>query len=320
MSTGPTTERIAAFVTGLFENEQPETQPDRILVRHLSVNDRQADVGTIRLEGPPADEAVVLDLAKRLEYQAATDADGLGGAQRYVLVAMRGGEALGRLPFRMAGGSVDAGEAFDSEPATATGLVSQLMRHNEANSRIVSLSMGQVVANLMRHNERLQALVDDAEQRRLQVAELTEELLSKQHERALELKEAEASAALKQEGLGKLFALLPVVAQNLGAGKPIVEYLGAAAGFWRAYSQSAPAAGQAAEGSSGSSPGAPGPSPAGGGIEGFLATLSHEQMASMLSSLSPEQQSILLGIIRRYQGGGSAPASPDANGESNQPS
>ena len=34
------------------------------------------------------DEAVVLDLAKRLEYQAATDADGLGGAQRYVLVAI----------------------------------------------------------------------------------------------------------------------------------------------------------------------------------------------------------------------------------------
>jgi hypothetical protein len=319
MSTNPITEKIAAFITGLFDSEHTDAHPDRILVRHLSVNDRQADVAAIRIDAPPVDETAVVELARRLEYQASTDADGLGGAQRYVLVAMRGGEALGRLPFRMAGGPVDAGEAFDSEPATATGLVAQLMRHNEANSRIVSLSMGQVVANLMRHNERLQALVDDAEQRRLQVAELTEQLLSRQHERALELKEAEASAALKQEGLGKLFALLPVVAQHLGAGRPIVDYLGAAAGFWRTWSASAPATGQAgAESTVRSGPAASAPGGT-GGIEAFLATLSQEQMASMLASLTPEQQSTLLDIIRGLQGAGSA-QSQQAGGGTEQPS
>src|SRR5262245_12354067 len=123
--------RIARWLRPLLEAVE-EQRPSRIAIRHVSVNDRHADVSTIAVAEETDDDALAA-LAEEIEVAIQNDADGLGGMQRYLVVALRGEAQLTRLPFRMAATDEDeAGEPIDSEPATSKGLLAQLMRHNEA--------------------------------------------------------------------------------------------------------------------------------------------------------------------------------------------
>jgi hypothetical protein len=310
MSTLAThSERIAGFVAGFFEAGRPGLPPDRILVRHLSANDRQSDVGNLPLPGEANTEASVIELAGRLGDLINTDAEGLGGIQRYVLIAMQGGEVVGRLPLRATGAMDETqGDPIDSEPATARGLVAQLMRHNEANSRIVSLSMGQIVSTLLRQNERLRMVAEEAEDKRYAVAGLTEQLLSAQHERDLEAKVIEERGELIRHGLTQLKAVVPYLAASLRNSKS--EFLRNLSGaFPVAGAQDQPDEDIGGEDATEDGdarvptddrqvPSTGGSAAAGTppGIAGLLASLSPEQQSRILDVLSPAQQMALIGL------------------------
>jgi hypothetical protein len=293
-------ERIASFVAGFFEPGRLGPPPERIVIRHLSVNDRQSDVGALPLPAETNTEASVIELAGRLGDLITTDADGLGGIQRYVLVALRGTEVLGRLPIRTTGGSDDAsGDPIDSEPATARGLVAQLMRHNEANSRIVSLSMGQIVATLLRQNERLRLVAEEAEDKRYAVANLTEQLLSQQHERDLEAKLVEERGELLRHGLTQFRAVLPFVAACFRSSK---------SEFLRNLSQAFPVPGAGEGGDTGGEAASEdtaslpaGTSAAQRALESGASSLHGDDIGSLLGSLSPEQQNSILQILTPEQ-------------------
>jgi hypothetical protein len=296
-------ERISSFVAGFFEPARMGPFPERIVIRHLSVNDRQADVGAVPLQADGEAEAGVAEVAGRLADLIATDAEGLGGMQRYLLVALRGGEVLGRLPLRAAGGADEGGaDPIDSEPATARGLVAQLMRHNEANSRIVSLSMGQIVATLLRQNERLRLVAEEAEDKRYAVANLTEQLLSQQHERDLEAKLVEERGELLRHGLTQLRGVVPFVAacfrnssseflRNLSSAFPVQggpqpegdEELGGTP----ASDQDALAMGDQPQASATAS------GPPQDGVGALLASLTPDQQGAIIKLLTVEQQMAL---------------------------
>ena len=326
MSTLAThSERIAGFVAGFFEAGRPGLPPDRILVRHLSANDRQSDVGNLALPGEANTEASVIELAGRLGDLINTDAEGLGGIQRYVLIAMQGGEVVGRLPLRATGAMDEThGDPIDSEPATARGLVAQLMRHNEANSRIVSLSMGQIVSTLLRQNERLRMVAEEAEDKRYAVAGLTEQLLSAQHERDLEAKVVEERGELIRHGLTQLKAVVPYLAASLRSSKSeFLRNLSGAFPVQGGQDQSDDEASEDAIEHGGASlpsddrqvPSTGDSSAAGtpAGIAGLLASLSPDQQSRILDVLSPEQQMALIGLA------GGAAAGPPRGGAPHAP-
>src|SRR5689334_698159 len=105
--------RIARWLRPLLEAEEDQ-RPTRIAVRHVSVNDRHADVSSLAVADETDDEALAA-LAEEIEVAIQNDADGMGGTQRYLVVALRGEAQLTRLPFRAAAtDDSEAGEPIDS--------------------------------------------------------------------------------------------------------------------------------------------------------------------------------------------------------------
>lgn len=310
MNLSMQSEKITKFVLSLFDADRPAPAPDRVIVRHLSVSDRQSDVGTLAMPAEPGEDgAALVPVADRIREMIETDAEGLGGLQRYVLLGMHGSDVVGRLPLRVAGAAEESeGDAFDSEPATARGLVSQLMRHNEANSRIVSMSMAQLVSTMGRQMDRMRILAEEAEDKRHNLTELAEELFSGKHVRDLETRALELRAETIQKGLATLFPLVAELLKSTdfsglkGLGGVVAQ---AAASVFRD-AKAAPAA--SADADAAAEEDAPcrrTPAAPDAGVGAFLKNLTLDQQIKIFSVLSPEQQAALSALAAQFGGAGS---------------
>ena len=214
--------RIARWMRGLWA-EDVEAKPDQLVLRHVSVSDRQVDVASFVIgDKPPEDHD---GLIGRIEEALENDADGLGGVQKYVLLALKEGRALSRLPMRVAGNGDEGGnlESLESEPANSKGLLAQLMRHNEVQSRMFAMSMGQVISTMQRTIARLQETVEVADERRLAAVDVAEDLLTRGHERAALTQMVDDNRAAKNALFESVKAAMPYVTQYLrkAAGAPV---------------------------------------------------------------------------------------------------
>ena len=206
--------RIARWMQSLWV-EGVETTPDKLALRHVAVSDRQNDITTFPIAGKPTDDLEAL--LSRIEEALENDADGLGGVQRYVLLALREGRPLSRLPLRVASATDDGinGEPLESEPANGKGLLAQLMRHNEVQSRMFAMSMGQVVSTMQRTIARLQETVEQADERRLAAVDIAEQMLTKQHERAALTQMVEDNRAARTATFDTVKSVMPFVMHYL---------------------------------------------------------------------------------------------------------
>jgi len=114
----------------------------RVEVRHMVAGAEGGGVvATFELEGEPArfNPEAIYD-------KIAADAEGIGGLQRYTIVAFKGSSKAARdtLRLRVDGGADAEVGGGTSEPANLRGLVAQLMRHNETNMRMVRELAGTV--------------------------------------------------------------------------------------------------------------------------------------------------------------------------------
>jgi hypothetical protein len=192
--------RIARWLRPLVEADEDQ-RPTRVAIRHVSVNDRHAEVSA---------------LAEEIEVAMQGDADGLGGTQRYVVVALRGDAQLTRLPFRVAAAEeTESGEPIDSEPATSKGLLAQLMRHNEAQSRMFMVSVGHILTAMQRTIAQQQTMIDSVGDQRLELYAATEGLLSQRHDRELATVETQHRVNTRSALTQKLINLLPLAASYL---------------------------------------------------------------------------------------------------------
>jgi hypothetical protein len=186
---------LQAVITDLGEEYTP-----KLALRHITVNDRQIDIATFAPQKLGDDEGVFGDLVRRIGEAIDTDAEGLGGVQRYIVVATSDDHVVARLPLRcsvLGGDSADP-DPVESEPPTQKGQVAQLMRHNEALLRMFVVGMGQVVSTMQRTIARLQQNVDTSDDRRLAAVEAKEKLLNQQTERELVLREQADEATSKR--------------------------------------------------------------------------------------------------------------------------
>jgi hypothetical protein len=192
---------------------------EQIRVRHVSaLGKTDGEVLVVAMVGEEMrSPAVAADMVCESLQE---DANGIGGLQSYVIAAIVGEKSVARLPVRIDGESDDIeSDNLSTEPANKTGLLAQLMRHNEALGRSLVMhqdamfrSMARVISQVSEQNEHMR-------EKHMEQVEVTEQLLSEQHER--ELKTAEANARIENisQMAKTVQTYLPVVVSKFMAHK-----------------------------------------------------------------------------------------------------
>jgi len=213
-------DRIRAWLPRALEDESI----DRFIVRH----DGGADVSSIKnKEGGRFDrnEDRLDQLAAALADRVFEDSLGLGGMQRYVVLACIGDRPITRLPVRenadASGADRMPGDSLDSEPPNEKGLLTQTMRHLEISER----THAHVVANIFAMQSRMlrekDERIEHLESRHWDTVLAAEQLVSDHHRRELETREADQKAEAMREILGTVLQLAPTAVNKL-AGRAVL--------------------------------------------------------------------------------------------------
>lgn len=154
------------------------------------------------------------NLAMQIMDRAVDDARAQRGSARYIVYYKRSQDKRnydGRTWFTLTGGGYDIEGIEDTEGPNAHGLLSQMMRHNEASARIALLSARETIVDYRREVTELRGMVRHMTNTQFKVIELYEKLMSQEHQRSLDLRKARFDEA-KQEKLfdqiGNIFPLL----------------------------------------------------------------------------------------------------------------
>lgn len=146
---------------------------------------------------------------------AREDAEGLGGIQKYSLKAFHGSRKTPTVKRFSIDARSDTVDDEFSEPANTKGVLSQMMRHTEAATRLALGGAHENQRMLLNTVRQLQERIDKLEQERAANWDLIEKMKSREHERELERITIERAEKRKDDALGELKLLLPVVAQKL---------------------------------------------------------------------------------------------------------
>lgn len=165
-------------------------------------------------------------------------------------------------------------EPTDTEPANEKGIVSQLMRHNEALAKnlqfVTESTYVRVARELEMERNRNKALEDQ----RIANFEKMQELLDRQIERDIAASREMAQSKRQESLMNMAVSLMPLlVSKFIGGNVP-----GASKGSLAASSARDMA------------------------IKNLLSGLSQEEMIGITSSLTPENQMMLLEVMKDYQG------------------
>ena len=238
----------------------------RMTMRHAMGGNKAAVV--LDMEVDPNQSA--LDLTSRFEEAANDDAEGIGGLQGYVITTYfqaTPDKATERFSFRIAVESEEDDALSQTEAPTTQGLTSQLMRHNEAQARVMTMGMAEVVRQQNRMIERLAEQNDKLMGRHFDVLELTEKVMEERANKDIEKMKVTSEIARTDEAVGKLLQLAPVVANKFMGKKMLPEK--ATAGEIM--------------------------------VQTFVESLRPEQMKDILEKLDPAQQVIVMELIQAQQ-------------------
>lgn len=248
----------------------------KLVLRHVtqgSNSSKDGEVWSMKVEtgedvvAVPEEDIIII--VNEIEQASFDDAEGLGGLQKYKLLAYFSRESVPRrFSFRMTGShDEDEDETGLSEPATKQGHLGQMMRHNEALMRITMLSASQNMGIMSKTISTQATQIDKLLTDRQEYFETMEDLKSKRHERDLMTQEVEQRTLLQKEMLDSAKLLLPAVANRL-AGKKILNEK----------------------------------DPMAMGLKALVESLNSEQLQGMMSTLSPQQQILLAEFIQTSQG------------------
>jgi len=191
---------------------------DRLLIRH----DTGAEVAAMRGdEGGPFEHAdgALDELAAAIADRVLEDAIGLGGVQRYVVIAYGVDKVIGRLTLRenadASGAGRLPGDPLDSEPPTEKGLLTQTMRHLEISERTHATVVANIFAMQTRMLHEKDERISHLEERHWETVIAAEQLVSDHHRRQLENRAADQKAEAMREVLGTFLQLAPTAVNKL---------------------------------------------------------------------------------------------------------
>ena len=199
----------------------------KLIVRHLSVNGKpNGDVGTVKIDDDiqaiDGIEQLIQDVCEMAQGDANAMREGL---QRYAVYAYfdKNRDYVVRTPFRVNAEEAydsEAGEGEGSEPASEKGLLAQLMRHTEAQTRITTIHTNNIIETLMRDNASQRALIEKQMGQAVDMAAVIQESLDNSTARRIAEKEAATKAEIVGSVVEHLKLLLPVI-MNKVAGQKI---------------------------------------------------------------------------------------------------
>src|SRR5215471_13745736 len=197
---------------------------DRLVVRH----DTGAEVATMRGEEGGTFESKdgpVDELAAQIADRVFEDAIGLGGVQRYIVIAYGVDKVIGRLTLRenadASGAGRLPGDPLDSEPPTEKGLLTQTMRHLEISERTHATVVANIFAMQTRMLHEKDERIAHLEERHWETVIAAEQLVSDHHRRQLENRAADQKAEAMREVLGTFLQLAPTAVNKL-AGRAVL--------------------------------------------------------------------------------------------------
>jgi hypothetical protein len=211
--------RITRWLRQVLTGEQV----DRILIRHVTIDERQSEIWAVGLQGFEPNEESIASLAMDVDETVLADATGLGGMQRYIICACFGDALVSRLPLRQVASELRLGDTLDSEQPNEEGVLIQLMRHNEAHERLFATTMGQIVGTMGETIERQKAELEKADAIRVEALQRIEALVSHEHERKLELQKEVNRGERVQRLIEFGLALAPVVVNRVTGKKVFKE-------------------------------------------------------------------------------------------------
>lgn len=210
--------RPHAFPADIIKNPPA----DRLEVRHVNANEKSAAFREWPLE--LIDSGALNTLCEEVDIALVDDATQLGsGVQRYICTAWQGEKCLGRCTVRAKGeDNEEKDDGVLSEPANAKGLVSQLMRHNEAimKTALVHASSTQIaLATITKQNEQLSAIVENSLEQQMEAFKLVQELQDNKNKRDIKLLEAQGRIDSRQQLMKQAAPLFATLVKKF-TGKP----------------------------------------------------------------------------------------------------
>jgi hypothetical protein len=202
----------------------------RLSLHHVSpMGKATAEIARVGVGDGLPDSELVTDIhadgyARELWQEAENYAEGIGDTQAFVACAYFEADAdkvIARHAFRIHVEGEDASGIVDTEPGNLSGMVKQQMRHNEAVMRIMTQSYGAVLGSQNRHIERMSSMLEKLWEDKLSNIEATEELISAHHQRAMEMRQVETTAKIKEDAASSIMTLLPAIANKI-IGKKIL--------------------------------------------------------------------------------------------------
>ncbi len=199
-----------------------------VVIDHMDSFGRPSHINTSRWDGnnPPLEE-----FRNQLWDSAYAHASAIGGTQRFTLKAFeipdKESERRGaqEAPINNATISVEGmatGDGEPSEPATQTGLLAQLMRHNQEMMRLTIAATGALTSHLARTVESLSAKNEILMNERVHTIEVMEELYSRKDERDMQKQRVAAEIENKRMMWGKIMELAPIAINKI-AGAPLMR-------------------------------------------------------------------------------------------------
>ncbi len=242
----------------------------KLVLRHVASGRLASELDTIRVPKKGLDEGWFNETLVNLENQIMDDAEGLGGTQTYVVLPYFENNADkpgSRFTIREAASGIEDPEDVESEPPTKTGVLTQMMRHTEAATRVSLMSMGQIITTMKQTIARQSETIEKLTADKMANLETMEKLRSEEMERRLLFRREENKEKMYGEVFDKVSTLLPLVVNKL-AGKNLL-----------------PAKATPTEAM----------------VQGFIESISPEQVESLQHVLKPTQLVLLMEIFQNVQ-------------------
>ena len=152
------------------------------------------------------------DLLEQIEERALRQANVLGGSHAFLVESLNAdGQVLGSEVFRCSAETFPNGVSIAHEPANEGGLLAQLMRHNEAQTRTGVLSFEKTSNATLRALEALAKHTAQMEERYGGLLTRMQEVVLGEHQTRVELAREESSAKTKHMFAERLAGILPEV-------------------------------------------------------------------------------------------------------------
>lgn len=190
----------------------------KLVIRHVAGGKLGSELFAIPVPKKDIDDNWFEEITNQIDMSIVDDAEGIGGTQSYVVLPFYEnmvGKPGGRFTIREAATSIDDPDELDSEPPTKTGIISQMMRHTEAATRMSLMASGQIITTLKNTNARQAEMIEKLVAEKMANLETMERLKSEELERRLVIQREERSEAMRAAVLDKVSVLLPLVVNKL---------------------------------------------------------------------------------------------------------